>query len=41
MTRDWYEVFVYLDDPEASIDTNHLERALRIIPVGRKNSLFS
>lgn len=24
---------VYLDDPEVSIDTNHLERALRVIPM--------
>ena len=32
---------VYLDDPEISIDTNHLERALRVIPMGKKNWLFS
>lgn len=32
---------VYLDDPEVSIDTNHLERALRVIPMGNKNWLFS
>ena len=32
---------VYLDDPEVSIDTNHLERALRVIPMGKKNCLFS
>lgn len=32
---------VYLDDPDKSIDTNHLERALRVIPMGRKNWLFS
>jgi len=31
---------VYLDDPEVPIDTNHLERALRPIPLGRKNWLF-
>ena len=31
---------VYLDDPDVSIDTNHLERALRPIPLGRKNWLF-
>lgn len=31
---------VYLDDPEISIDTNHLERALRVIPMGKKNWLF-
>ncbi len=32
---------VYLDDPDVSIDTNHLERALRVIPMGKKNWLFS
>lgn len=32
---------VYLDDPEVSIDMNHLERALRVIPMGKKNWLFS
>jgi transposase len=31
---------VYLDDPDVSIDTNHLERALRVIPMGRRNWLF-
>ncbi len=31
---------VYLGDPEVPIDTNHLERALRPIPMGRKNWLF-
>ena len=31
---------VYLDDPQVAIDTNHLERALRVIPMGRKNWLF-
>jgi hypothetical protein len=25
---------VYLDDPDVAIDTNHLERALRVIPMG-------
>ena len=30
-----------LDDPDVAIDTNHLERALRVIPIGRKNWLFS
>ena len=30
----------YLGDPEVPIDTNHLERALRVIPMGRKNWLF-
>jgi transposase len=32
---------VYLSDPEVAIDTNHLERGLRPIPMGRKNWLFS
>jgi len=32
---------VYLGDPDVPIDTNHLERALRPIPMGRKNWLFS
>ena len=32
---------VYLHDPDVAIDTNHLERALRVIPMGRRNWLFS
>lgn len=32
---------VYLSDPNVPIDTNHLERALRVIPMGRKNWLFN
>ena len=32
---------VYLDDSDVAIDTNHLERALRVIPMGRRNWLFS
>ena len=32
---------VYLTDPDVAIDTNHLERALRAIPMGRKNWLFA
>jgi hypothetical protein len=31
---------VFLADPEVPIDTNHLERTLRPIPMGRKNWLF-
>ena len=31
---------VFLDDPDVQIDTNHLERALRVIPMGRKNWNF-
>ena len=32
---------VFLDDPDVQMDTNHLERLLRCIPMGRKNWLFS
>ena len=31
---------VFLGDPDVPMDTNHLERALRVIPMGRKNWLF-
>ena len=31
---------IFLANPNVSIDTNHLERALRVIPMGRKNFLF-
>lgn len=31
---------VFLEDPAVPLDTNHLERALRPIPMGRKNWLF-
>lgn len=31
---------VFLTDPEVPVDTNHLERALRVIPMGRRNWLF-
>jgi transposase len=31
---------VFLSDPAVPIDTNHLERALRSIPMGRRNWLF-
>ncbi len=31
---------VFLSNPEVPIDTNHLERALRVIPMGRRNWLF-
>ena len=30
----------FLTDPAISLDTNHLERGLRVIPKGRKNWLF-
>ena len=32
---------VFLDDPAVPIDTNHLERALRPIPLGKRNWLFA
>ena len=32
--------YAYLGDPTVAIDTNHLERALRPIPMGRKAWLF-
>ena len=31
---------VFLEDPDVPVDTNHLERALRVIPMGRKNWMF-
>jgi hypothetical protein len=31
---------VFLTDPDVPIDTNHVERALRVIPMGRKGWLF-
>ncbi len=31
---------VFLNDPDVPPDTSHLERALRVIPMGRKNWLF-
>jgi transposase len=36
--RDGLETF--LSDPGVPIDTNHIERALRVIPMGRKNWMF-
>jgi hypothetical protein len=32
---------VFLSDPEVPIHTNHLERGLRPIPMGKKNYLFA
>lgn len=31
---------VFLEDPSVPLDTNHLEREIRPIALGRKNSLF-
>ncbi len=35
------ELRVFLETPEVQLDTNHLERILRVIPMGRKNWMFS
>lgn len=32
---------VFLENPNVPLDTNHLERTLRVIPMGRKNWMFS
>ena len=32
---------LHLHDPEVAVDTNHLERTLRPVPLGRKNWLFA
>ena len=32
---------VFLEDPDVSLDTNHLERSIRPIPTGRRNWLFA
>ena len=34
------ELSVFLTEPEVAIDTNHLERAIRPVALGRKNWLF-
>lgn len=34
------ELRVFLEDPDVPMDTNHLEREIRPIPMGRKNWLF-
>ena len=34
------ELEAWLSDPEVPIDANHLERGLRVLPLGRKNWLF-
>jgi hypothetical protein len=34
------ELSVFLSHPAVPLDTNHLERALRVVPMGRKNWLF-
>jgi hypothetical protein len=32
---------VFLSDPDVPPDTNHLERALRVIPMGRRYPQFA
>lgn len=39
MTRE-NQLRVFLEDPDVPMDTNHLEREIRPIPLGRKNWLF-
>lgn len=34
------ELMVFLSDPKVAMDTNHVERTLRVIPMGKKNWLF-
>jgi transposase len=34
------QLSVFLSDPHVPLDTNHLERALRVVPMGRRNWLF-
>lgn len=34
------ELSVYLSDPEVAIDTNHIERTIRSIALGRRNWMF-
>ena len=34
------ELRVFLENPDVQPDTNHLERSIRPIPMGRKNWLF-
>ena len=31
---------MFLDNPDVAMDTNHVERELRVIPMGRKNWMF-
>lgn len=34
------ELMVFLSNPNVAMDTNHVERTLRVIPMGKKNWLF-
>lgn len=35
-----HQLRVFLEDPDVAMDTNHLEREIRPIPLGKKNWLF-
>ncbi len=35
-----HELRVFLEDPAVPMDNNHTERALRVVPLGRKNWMF-
>ena len=39
--RHWQELVLFLDDGRLELDTNTVERAIRPIALGRKNSLFA
>lgn len=41
VTEREHQLRVFLNDPAVQPDTNHLERALRVIPMGRKAWLFA
>ncbi len=34
------QLMVFLENPDVAMDTNHLEREIRSIPMGKKNWLF-
>jgi len=34
------QLMVFLEKPDVAMDTNHLEREIRPIPMGKKNGLF-
>jgi transposase len=39
--RHWQGLVLFLDDGRIELDTNSIERAIRPIALGRKNSLFA
>ncbi len=40
LRKRWECLSIYLDDPDVTIDTHHLERALRVIPMGKNYPRF-